>query len=137
MSRTDPEASRRDVEARLEALAHPLAEAVAELRSAVAAARPDAVESWKWNAPSWALDDHFATLALRRPDEVLLILHAGARPRPDAPRIRVTDPTGLLRVAGPDRSIAAFRSADDVRAARPALEAVVREWAAQLAPPAA
>ena len=136
MARTDPEASRRDVEARLTALAHPLAEAVAELRSAVAAARPDAVESWKWNAPSWALDDHFATLALRRPDEVLLILHAGARPRSDLGAIRVADPAGLLRAAAPDRSIAAFPSADAVRAARPALEAVVREWAAQVAPPA-
>jgi hypothetical protein len=125
----------RDVEARLADLAHPLGDAIAELRAAVRAARPDAVESWKWNAPSWALADHFATLALRKPDEVLLILHAGARARIGLPPLRVADPAGLLRVAGPDRVIAAFRSDDEVRAARPALEDAVREWAAQLEPP--
>ncbi|OUE07762.1 hypothetical protein CMsap09_02340 [Clavibacter michiganensis] len=136
MAGMDPEASRRDVEDRLAARAHPLAEVIAELRAAVSAARPDAVESWKWNAPSWALDDHFATLALRDPDEALLILHAGARPRPDLGAVRVADPAGLLRAAAPDRSIAAFRSVDQVRDARPAIEAVVREWAARVASPA-
>ncbi|OUE21794.1 hypothetical protein BFL36_10920 [Clavibacter michiganensis] len=137
MPRRDPDASARDVEARLAALAHPRGDAISELRAAVRAARPDATESWKWNAPSWSLRDHFATLALRRPDEVLLILHAGARPRVGLPPLRVADPAGLLRIAGPDRAIAGFRSADEVRAARPALEDAAREWAALLeAPPA-
>ncbi|RIJ44967.1 DUF1801 domain-containing protein, partial [Clavibacter lycopersici] len=122
MPHGDPATSGHDVDARLAALVHPMGDAIAELRATVHAARPDAVESWKWNAPSWALADHFATLALRRPDEVLLILHAGARPRPGLPPLLVVDPTGLLRVAGPDRAIAAFRGADEVRAARPALE---------------
>jgi hypothetical protein len=131
---TDPDASRRDVDARLAALAHPLAPAVDLIRDAVRSACPDAVESWKWNAPSWSLGDHFATLALRKPDEVLLVLHAGARTAPDRPAVEVADPSGLLRVAGPHRAIATFRSAAEVRDARPALEAVVRAWVAQLDP---
>ncbi|QOD44176.1 DUF1801 domain-containing protein [Clavibacter zhangzhiyongii] len=134
MPAADPDASRRDVDARLAALAHPLAPAVDVIRDAVRSACPDAVESWKWNAPSWSLGDHFATLALRKPDEVLLVLHAGARTAPDRPAIEVADPAGLLRAAGPHRAIAKFRDAAEVRDARPALDAVVRAWVAQLDP---
>jgi hypothetical protein len=131
----DPDASRHDVDARLAALAHPLGSAVEVIRAAVRSACPDAVESWKWNAPSWSLGDHFATLALRKPGEVLLVLHAGARTAPDRPAVQVADPTGLLRVAGRHRAIATFRSEAEARGARPALEAVVRAWVAQLDPP--
>ncbi|MFT2691797.1 DUF1801 domain-containing protein [Clavibacter zhangzhiyongii] len=134
MPAADPDASRRDVDSRLAALAHPLAPAVDVIRDAVRSACPAAVESWKWNAPSWSLGDHFATLALRKPDEVLLVLHAGARTAPDRPAIEVADPAGLLRAAGPHRAIATFRSAAEVRDARPGLEAVVRAWVAQLDP---
>jgi hypothetical protein len=132
VSALDPASSRRDVDARLAALAHPLAEAVEVIREAVRSACPDAAESWKWNAPSWSRSDHFATLALRKPDEVLLVLHAGARSDSGRPAVAVEDPAGLLRVAGPHRAIATFRSADEARGSRAALEAVVRAWVAEV-----
>lgn len=126
-SSTRPSAA--DVDALLAALAHPRTPTIQALRSLVRAVDPRIVESVKWNAPSFATTEHFATFHLRDPDAVQVVLHLGARPRPDAGvRAGVADPEQLLTWRGADRATATFRDVRDVEARADAFAAVLRQW---------
>jgi len=93
-----------DVDAFLAALAHPQDATLQRLRAAIRATDPRIGEDIKWNAPSFHLDGcHFATMQLRRPDSVLLVLHLGAGRRV-LPAGAIADPTGLLTWLGADRA---------------------------------
>ena len=121
-----------DVDAFLDALQHPHVDAVHRLRSVVLQASPLITEGIKWNAPSFHLDGrHFATMQLRRPDSVLLVLHLGAGRRV-LPAGAIADPTGLLTWLGADRATLAFRCSGDVEVHETALQALLRQWMAHL-----
>ena len=66
------------VEAFLERLEHPHLAAIRLLRAAILSADPRIQESVKWNAPSFALGEHFATFKLRPVETVQIVLHTGA-----------------------------------------------------------
>lgn len=121
-----------DVDQWLDAQTHDLTDAARLLRAAILRAAPDAVESIKWKAPNFALDDDFATFSMRRPGVLQLILHTGATPKPEHPVIDVDDLDGRLRWADRNRAIVTFTSMTDAAAAVPAVEAVVRAWVDQL-----
>jgi hypothetical protein len=112
------------------------ADAVAVLqvvRAHVLNAVPHATESVKWNAPSYATTEHFATFHLRAKRGVQLILHLGAKARPDADMpSHVTDPAGLLQWKGADRAIAAFADLSAVERHGAALEAILGQWVAHV-----
>lgn len=118
------------------ALDHPLKPALKAACTAVRTADPAIVEGIKWNAPSYRVGDgeFFATVNIHprgKPNEaVLLILHRGARAR--ARKVRVADPEGLIEWLGPDRGAIRFASTAAVRKAKPALQAVLREWIGQV-----
>jgi len=60
---------------------------------------------------------------------VQVVLHLGAKPRPDvAAQARIADPAGLLEWRGPDRATVTFADVDDVAAKRVAFETVLRQW---------
>lgn len=123
-----------EADALLAALAHPSAPAIQALRAVIRGADPGIAEGVKWNAPSFATTEHFATFHLRHAAGVQVVLHLGAKPRPDAPvRAAVADPTGLLAWRGPDRATVTFRDLADVEAKREAFVAVVRQWIAFIA----
>jgi hypothetical protein len=88
-----------EVDAWFNDLDHPMKDAALTLRHGLATVCPDVVENIKWKAPNFALRDDFATMNLRRPASVQVILHTGARPKPDHPEILPNDPSGLLRRA--------------------------------------
>lgn len=115
------------VDAYIAALEHPLRSEVIALREILLRIDPAIGEEVKWNAPSFRTSGHFATLQLREPDCVRLILHLGARKR-DAGNLAIEDPDGLLQWLGPDRACLRFRNMQELQERRDALERLVRQW---------
>ena len=121
-----------DVDAYMAQLDHPRKAEIETLRSLIKAVDPRIRESVKWNAPSFALADHFATLKLRPFETVQVVLHTGAKLKPNAAPLTIADPAGLLQWAAPDRAVATFAGAEDLAARGEAFAAIVRAWIAQL-----
>lgn len=120
-------------DALLDRLEHPERRLIDALRRRIAAAAPRAVESVKWNAPSFALSDHFATLNLRAKSGIQLVLHLGAKPRTDLDmRKLVVAPAGLLEWKGPDRAVVAILDGAHLKRIGPALGRVVKRWAKEV-----
>jgi hypothetical protein len=132
MSPTSPsQPATRDVEAFMATLAHPLKPVVQALRGMLLGLDPAIGEAIKWNAPSFHTTEHFATLHLRKPQAVQVILHLGARARPGT-TVQVDDPAHLLTWRDPQRATVLFASMEDLRARQAAFAAVVRQWMAQV-----
>lgn len=121
------------VTACLDAAAHPQRAVIDALRTVIARAVPRASESIKWQAPSFALTEHFATFHLRGRPGVHLVLHLGARPR-QAPDMRATlgIEAPFLDWKGPDRAVVVVRDARHLSTIQPALARVLRAWAAHV-----
>lgn len=115
------------------ALDHPFKAEIETLRCAIPAVDPAIAEGIKWNAPSWRTTDYFATTHLRSKAGLGLILHLGAKARalPEG-GLDVPDPTGLLKWLGRDRAQVEFRSAADLHAKLPALQALLQAWVGHL-----
>jgi hypothetical protein len=124
--------TRKDVDAFIDALDHPLLPLIRALRTLLLALDPAISDEIKWNAPSFRTTGHFATMQLRRPDAVRLVLHLGARPR-SLPAAAIADPDGLLTWLGPDRALLEFRAVAELDSRRAAVTALLRQWVAQLA----
>lgn len=125
-------AKAQDVESYMETLEYPLIDGVEALREIIPAIDSRIVESIKWNAPSYAIGDHFATLNLHRQDSIQVVLHGGAKPRADLGSLRIDDPSGMLSWAAPDRANVEFASVEDISARRLEFEAILRQWIAQV-----
>jgi hypothetical protein len=117
-----------DVEAFLAALVHARKDEVNAVRALIRAADARIVETVKWNAPSFRIDDDFATMRIAPKDVVQVVLHTGVKKRPDAEKIPVEDPTSMLVWAAPDRAVVTFTSRADVDARSDAFAAVLRQW---------
>ena len=102
------------VDAFLARLDHPLKPEIEAVRAIILGADPRITESIKWNAPSFALTEHFATFKLRPVETVQVVFHTGATVRPDSTGIAIDDPAGLLRWAAPDRCMATFSDMQDI-----------------------
>lgn len=108
---------------------HPLRGGIDEARRIIRAAVPAATESVKWNAPSFATSEHFATFHLRPKNGFQIVLHLGAKPRKTEPRpMQVVDAAGLLEWRGDDRAIVTFTDEADVAAKASAFAAILRQW---------
>jgi hypothetical protein len=104
---------------------------VHRLRALVQSAAPDAVESVKWNAPSFALAQrHFATLTFRGGAGLRLVLHLGAAAQPQATvRAVVPDPGNRLTWKSADRAVASIAGPGELDACHEQLGAIVHAWA--------
>lgn len=121
-----------DVDAFLIALAHPQHATIQRLRATIRAADPRIAEDIKWNAPSFHIEGrHFATMQLRKPGSVLLVLHLGAGKRA-LPKGAIADPEGLLTWLGADRATLTFAGPGEVEMRGSALQAVLRQWMAHI-----
>lgn len=110
-------------------LEHPLKSDIEAVRRAILGAAPEVSEGVKWNAPSFRTEkDFFATIHLRAKDQVQVVLHLGAKARPDLEVFKVADPKGLLKWLGPDRAMACLGAGRALNANKKALEAIVRAW---------
>lgn len=124
-----------DAETFLARLDHPFKREILALRRIILDADPRISEGVKWNAPSFRTSEWFATVHLREPGGVRVILHFGAKKR-DAPArgAAIADPESLLEWLGHDRASVTFRGLDDVGARGAAFAAVVRQWIEHVAP---
>lgn len=125
--------ARDDVESFLASLNHPHKDAIVRLRALLRGADPLVTEGVKWNAPSFAVGEHFATFHLRKGEGVMIVMHFGAK-KGTSPKSRppIDDPGGLLTWRGNDRATITFADLDDVETKREAFIAVVRSWIAAL-----
>ena len=112
----------------IESLPDPLRLEVAELRRAILDAVPQAREEVKWNAPSFYLGDHFATLRLHGKVLLQLVLHLGAKSTATIPRESIHDPSGILKWLAKDRACIEFKEPGDVATHSAALQRILRQW---------
>ncbi len=124
-----------EMEAFVRSLAHPREVEIFAIRAVLLAADPRIAESIKWNAPSFSTTEHFATFQLRGKSGVQLVLHLGAKPRPDSlVRTSIDEPAAGLEWKGPDRAVLTFTDLADVEARKEPLTRVVRAWLRHLDP---
>ena len=102
-------------------------EIVAQFRTLIAKACPDAVEETKWNAPSFRLIEHFATFNFAPKKPVRLIFHRGARTKSLRERVAIEDPEQLLTWLGTDRAVVTFDGPLTAKQ-RTALTKIIRAW---------
>jgi len=120
-----------EVDEFMSGLEHPMAAQVESLRSIILDADPRVAEAIKWNAPSFYVDEHFATFSLHHPERLQVVLHTGAKVNPDARRVEIDDPDGLLSWPSDDRAVVTFSSPEDVAARIGAFTSIVRQWIQQ------
>lgn len=120
------------VHALLEALEHPHKAGILELRDWILALDPRISEEVKWNAPSFRLEDHFATFRLHPPKGIQLILHTGAKAKSNSRRFVITDPAGLLAWPATDRCVLTAGSTSQLRAHKSQVQVIVKQWLSQL-----
>lgn len=113
-------------------LEHPRKAEIEAVRNLILSADPRIRESIKWNAPSFALAEHFATFKLRPETTVQVVFHTGAKVKANPSAMRIDDPARLLAWAAPDRALITFADTAAIDTHRDAFVALVRQWIAQL-----
>jgi hypothetical protein len=119
------------VAAYLDGVPEPTRAALTELCRIIASSDPRVRAEIKWSAPSFAIDDHFATTGVLKAGGIRLVLHTGARRSGAARALVIKDPEKLLDWKDADRAVAVFADADDVRRYEQALGVILSEWIAQ------
>jgi len=113
-------------------LDHPHRAGIERLRELILGLDPRIGEEIKWNAPSFKLDEHFATFKLHPPKNIQLVLHTGAKGRSGARAFRIDDPDGLLTWPATDRCVLTLASGEALAAHETAVLGILRQWIAQL-----
>ncbi|MFD0715350.1 DUF1801 domain-containing protein [Paenibacillus sp. GCM10027626] len=112
-------------------LDHPLKPEIEAVRQIILEAHPQLQEHIKWNAPSFQdqAEDR-VTFNLRGKDYFLLIFHCGAKVKERAAGegTLITDTTGLLEWAAPDRATVKLKNMDDVLSKKDKLIQVIDQW---------
>jgi hypothetical protein len=120
------------VDAFMARLEHPMKAEIEAVRTMILRADPRIQESIKWNAPSFAVTEHFATFKLRPFDTVQVVFHTGAKVKPVTTVTEIDDPADLLKWAARDRGIVTFSSMREIKEREAALVSIVRQWIAYL-----
>jgi hypothetical protein len=116
----------------IEALEHPHKTAVKELREFILSIDARIKEEVKWNAPSFYLEDNFATLRVHPAPILQLVLHNGSKKKADPKQFEVLDPDGILKWAAKDRGVVTFVSLEDARSKMDRLKQIIVSWIPQL-----
>ena len=126
-SSKSPEAE--TVDELLAALKHPGKPVIQAVREVILAADPRIKEAIKWNAPSFYTTEHFATFHLRAKTGVVLVLHLGARARPDVDlRSAIVSAGMTLEWKGNDRATVTFHDLAQVRREKTAFRRLLQAW---------
>lgn len=112
-------------------LDHPLMAEIETVRAIILGVDPAIGELIKWKAPTFRAADDFATVNLRSTTTLQLIFHTGVKVK-DGDRPKVDDPANLLKWLARDRALVTLGAGGDIPARRPAFEALVRAWIAQV-----
>jgi len=110
-------------------LAHPHKAVIEALRVLMLGLDPSVQEGVKWNSPSFRSTEYFATTNLRAKAGIGVILHLGAKVRDLPPGgVQIADPAGLLKWLAKDRAMVEFADAQAFDEAKPAFQAILRQW---------
>jgi hypothetical protein len=113
----------------IKGLQHPLKPEIEAVRQIILGANDRIREEIKWNAPSFYVEEHFATFNLRARDFVQVILHRGAKVQSaKAELFEIEDPSGLLEWLAKDRGTIKFHGLSDVASKRAAFEGIINRW---------
>ncbi len=108
---------------------HALSKEIDAVRKIILGVSPAISEGVKWNAPSFRTEkDWFATVNLRSTESLQVILHLGAKARPEFKGFKVADPNGLMKWLGKDRAMITLGAGRHISANKKAFEAIVRVW---------
>ena len=117
----------KDVETYMRELEHPHKKEMQAVRRIIKGVNPRITEEIKWNAPSFAVGEHFVTFNAWAKDCVQLIFHHGPRKSANkAPPIE--DPGALLEWLAPDRASMKFYGMKDVKSKKAGLQSMVQQW---------
>ena len=116
-------------------LEHPHKDAIDRLIELTLSADPRIELGWKWNAPSFALTDHFATMHLRAKQGVMLIMHFGVKKKATPPRESIADPGHLLTWLADDRAQISWADLAAVESNKKSFVALIRAWIAAIPAP--
>lgn len=97
------------------------------IRRIILGADSKITEEIKWNAPSYALGEHFLTFNAWATDDVQLIFHHGPKRSSDNASA-ISDPGGHLEWLAADRARMRFKGMKEVQAKRKALQAIIKQW---------
>ena len=111
------------VDAYMRDLDHPFKQEIEAVRAIILGASEKLTERIKWNAPSFYYKEDLGAFHPRATEyaHLILLFPGGAG---------MDDSGGLLEGNHKDRREAKFHSLDDVKAKRPALEKLVKQWVA-------
>jgi uncharacterized protein YdhG (YjbR/CyaY superfamily) len=107
-ARSKPGGSQADpaVSAFLRELDHPLKREIEAVRRIILGVSPEIREGIKWNAPSFATTEFFATVNLRARDRLQLIFHMGAKVKDNSTKgMRIANPVGLIEWLAKERCL--------------------------------
>jgi hypothetical protein len=121
-----------EVLALLAGLEHPHKAGIEALRKWILALSEKVTEEVKWNAPSFKLEDHFATFRIHPPKYIQLILHTGAKAKSNTKAFAVDDPAGLLKWPASDRAVMTIVSEAELQKNKDHVLRMLRQWVAQL-----
>ena len=116
------------VDALLNALDHPRRDAIDRYRRLLLDAAPGVLESWKWNAPNYALAGDFATFRLQPRQAFQLILHAGSGKGGLVRMPPLSAAPGLLSWPASDRCVLALDRLPEGAEGERVLSELVRHW---------
>lgn len=120
------------VDAYFSTLEHPYKPGVQALRKKILGCDERIREQVKWNAPSFYIEDDFATFRLHPNSIFQLILHTGARKQSEPRQFNINDPQGWLKWAASNRCILTFDSNEHAEEKSSEVLRMVKEWVAQL-----
>lgn len=119
------------VTALLAGLTHPHKRTIEAVRQTILSADAAISEGVKWKSPSFYCHGWFATISCRKPAQLDIVLHCGAKVQADCTvGDSVDDPEGLLTWPSKDRALVTFKSEADFQAKKAPFQRIVRQWAA-------
>jgi hypothetical protein len=113
-------------------LDHPLKPEIEAVRAIILGADKRINESIKWNAPSFFIQEHFATFKLHPRETIQVVFHTGAKLKTNATEVKINDPSGVLKWIAKDRGMVTFSNMKKIRSKKTALAAVVKQWVKQM-----
>lgn len=116
----------------LASLEHPHKEGIQLLREAILGLDGRIREEVKWNAPSFLLEDHFATFRLHPPRSIQLVLHTGAKPKSPPRQFVLQGAETFAKWAAPDRCVLNIGDSPAARRHCQVIVGLVRQWMQQL-----
>lgn len=122
----------KDVDHFLEKLKHPHKAGIEQLRTLILGLSKEITEEIKWNAPSFKLDDHFATFRVQPPKNIQLILHTGAKVKAKPKAFEIDDSASLLKWPAKDRAVLTLESTAALKTHKTAVLKILKQWVGQL-----